>query len=196
MDRFQHTRQPDWEWWSELWPDPKTVLTQLGIEADEALADIGSGNGYFTLPAAKLVAPASVYAVDIDADLLAELREDAEQAGRSNIQCITGDARELESLLPEPVDVVLIANTFHGVEEPATFAQQAYQSLTSDGRLIIVNWHDQPKEETPVAGTPRGPPTELRMTPEQTEEQLSTTPFTTTQLVDLPPYHYALLCER
>lgn len=180
MDRFRNTRQPDWEWWSELWPDPQRILEKLGIEADASLADIGSGNGYFTFPAAEIVAPASVYAVDIDADLLAELREDAEQAGRSNIQCITGDARELESLLPEPVDIVLIANTFHGVEEPATFAQQASQSLTPDGRLIIVNWHDCPKEETPVAGTPRGPPTELRMTPEQTEEQLSPTPFTTT----------------
>lgn len=193
MDRFRNTRQPDWEWWGELWPNPQRVLQKLGIEADEALADIGSGNGYFTLPAAELVVPAPVYAVDIDTELLAELSENAEQAGLSNIQCIDGDARELESLLPELVDVVLIANTFHGVEEPAMFAQQAYQSLTLDGRLIVVNWHNRPKEETPVAGKPRGPPTELRLPPEQTENQLSPAPFTTTRLVDLPPYHYAHL---
>lgn len=196
MDRFQNTRQPEWDWWSELWPHPIQVLEQLGIEADDSLADIGSGNGYFTLPAAEVVAPASVYAVDIDTDLLAELSETAAEASHSNIQCIAGDARELDSLLPNPVDVVLIANTFHGVEEPATFAQQAYQSLTSDGRLIIVNWHDRPKEETPVAGTPRGPPTELRLPPEQTADQLSVAPFTTTRLIDLPPHHYAFICER
>lgn len=196
MDRFRNTQQPDWDWWSELWPDPQRVLDTLGIAADESLADIGSGNGYFTLPAAEVVTPAPVYAVDIDAELLAELSETAEQAGLSNIQCIDGDARELESLLPELVDVVLIANTFHGVEEPATFAQQAYQSLTPDGRLVLVNWHNRPKEETPVAGTPRGPPTDLRLTPEQTETHLSTAPFTTTHLIDLPPYHYALICER
>lgn len=196
MDRFQNTRQPDWDWWSELWPTPETVLTQLGLEADEALADIGSGNGYFTLPAAELVAPAPVYAIDINANLLAELSETAADVGLSNIQCIEGDARVLESLLPESVEIVLITNTFHGIEEPATFATQAYQSLTPDGYLIIVNWHDRPKEETPVAGRPRGPPTELRVTPERTTEQVSAAPFTTTRLVDLPPHHYALICER
>lgn len=43
MDRLRNTRQPDWEWWSELWPNPESVLKKLGIEADEALVDIGSG---------------------------------------------------------------------------------------------------------------------------------------------------------
>lgn len=195
MDRFQNTRQPDWDWWSKLWPHPRQILEQLGIEADDSLADIGSGNGYFTLPAAEVVAPAPVYAVDIDADLLAELSETAAEGGHSNIQCITGDVRELDSLLPEPVDVVLIANTFHGIEEPAMFAQQAYQALTADGRLIIVNWHDRPKDETPIAGKPRGPPTDLRLSPEQTAGQISATPFTSTRLVDLSPHHYALICE-
>lgn len=196
MDRFQHTRQPDWEWWSELWPHPKQVLDTLGLHVNESLADIGAGDGYFTLPAAELVAPAATYAVDIDADLLATLTETAEETGLSNIQCIEGDARELTSLLPEPVAVILIANTFHGVEEPATFIQQAYQSLTPGGRLIIVNWHDRPKHETSVAGEPRGPPKALRMTPEQTKAQSATASFTNTQLIELPPYHYALTCER
>lgn len=196
MDRFQNTRQPDWDWWGELWPHPKRVLKKLGIQTDESLADIGSGNGYFTLPAAGFVDPASVYAVDIDADLLEELNENAEEAGLANIQCIEGDARELESLLPEPVDVVLIANTFHGVEEPATFAKQAYQSLRPDGRLVIVNWHDRPKEETPIAGEPRGPPEDLRLTPEETTQHIPTALFTNTRLVELPPHHYVLICER
>lgn len=196
MDHFQNTRQPDWDWWGELWPQPKQVLADLGIEPGESLADIGSGNGYFTLSAAELVAPAPVYAVDIDADLLEDLRENAEEAGLSNIERILGDARELESLLPESVDVVLIANTFHGVEEPTTFAKQAYQSLTSDGRLIVVNWHDRPKEETPVAGEPRGPPEGLRLTPEQTKESLATAPFSELRIVGLPPHHYAVIGER
>lgn len=96
MDRFRNTRQPDREWWSELWPDPQWMLKTLEIAADEAVADIGSGNGYFTLPAAEIVAPAPVYAVDIDIELLEELSETANEMGLSNIQCIDGDARALD----------------------------------------------------------------------------------------------------
>lgn len=196
MDRFQNTRQPDWDWWGELWSEPKQVLSKLGIETNQSLADIGSGNGYFTLPVAELVDPASVYAVDIDTDLLNELSENAAEAGLSNIICLEGDARELPSVLPERVDIALIANTFHGVEEPTVFVEQAYQSLISGGRLIIVNWHDRPKEETPIAGEPRGPPQELRLTPTETRERLSSVPFINTSVVELPLHHYALVCER
>ncbi|RJT04742.1 class I SAM-dependent methyltransferase [Halococcus sp. IIIV-5B] len=196
MDRFQNTRQPNWDWWGELWSEPKQILSTLGISTDQSVADVGSGNGYFTLPLAELVQPAPVYAIDIDSDLLDELRRKAEQTGLSNIRCFEGDARELSSLLAEPVDTILIANTFHGVEEPTVFAEQAYQSLTPDGRLIILNWHDRPKEETPIAGQPRGPPQELRLPPTETERSISSVPFTRTNIVELPPYHYALICER
>ena len=196
MDRFQNTRQPDWEWWGELWSEPKQILKKVNIGVNQSVADVGSGNGYFTLPLAELVRPAPVYAVDIDGGLLEELDENAEKAGLSNIACLEGDARELVSYLPESVDVVLIANTFHGVEGPAVFAEQVYQSLTPDGRLIILNWHDRPKEETPIAGEPRGPPQELRLTPEETRDCISSVPFSNTKVVELPPYHYALICKR
>jgi ubiquinone/menaquinone biosynthesis C-methylase UbiE len=196
MDRFQNTRQPDWGWWGELWSEPKRVLNKVNVDGNQTVADIGSGNGYFTLPLAELVHPAPVYAVDIDGDLLEELSEKAEKAGLSNITCLEGDARELPSLLPESVDVALIANTFHGIEEPAAFAEQVYQSLTSDGRLIILNWHDRSKEDTPIAGKPRGPPQALRLSPEETQECISSASLTTTSIVELPPYHYAVICER
>ena len=196
MDRFQNTRQPDWEWWGELWSEPKQILKKVSIGANQSVADVGSGNGYFTLPLAEFVHPAPVYAVDIDVDLLKELGGKAEKAGLSNITCLEGDARELASVLPESVDVVFIANTFHDIEEPAAFTEQVYRSLTPDGRLIILNWHNHSKEETPIAGKPRGPPQELRVTPEETQECISSAPLTTRSIVELPPYHYALICER
>lgn len=196
MDRFQNTRQPDWDWWGELWSEPNRILKELSIGANQSVADVGSGNGYFTLPLAELVHPAPVYAIDIDVGLLEELDEKVEKTDISNITCLEGDARELASLLPESVDVVLIANTFHGIEEPAAFAEQVYRSLTSDGRLIIINWYDRSKEETSIAGKPRGPPQELRLSPEETQECISSVPFTSTNIVELPPYHYALICGR
>ena len=88
MSRFQNTRQPDWDWWEELWSNPKDTLRTLGLSSGQSVADIGSGNGYFTVPAAELVDGAPVYAIDVDEELLAELSATAETQGLANINDI------------------------------------------------------------------------------------------------------------
>ena len=192
-DRFQNTRQPDRVWWSQLWPDPERTLEDLGIEPGMSLADVGCGDGHFTLAAARLVDEASVYAIDIDETLLEAVATAATTDGLTNVETVSGDARQLVDLLPEPVDCVLIANTFHGVEEQVELVEQSYRTLRPDGQFIIVNWHDLPREETTVAGTERGPPEALRMSPANTREVLVSASFDYIEAIDLPPYHYALV---
>lgn len=198
MDRFRNTRQPDWDWWGRLWPAPGETLRNVGVESGDTLAEIGSGNGYFALPAARITAPGTVYAVDVDASLLAELSHLADQQAIENIETLKGDARRLSRLLPEAVDVVLVANTLHGIDETTPFVRQVFESLRPDGRFIVVNWKDVPKGTTRITGEPRGPPTELRMSPEETERSVldAGAAITLERTVELPPYHYALVFER
>lgn len=197
MDRFQNTRQPDWDWWGRLWPAPGETLRKAGIKSGDTVAEIGSGNGYFALPAAQIVAPEIVYAVDIDTSLLEELSHLADQQATENIRTIRGDARTLSEQLPESVDVVLVANTFHGIDATTSFVQQVVASLRPNGRFIVINWKDVPKETTRIGGEPRGPPTELRLSPEGTEQSVvDETAVTLEQTIELPPYHYALVFER
>lgn len=196
MDRFQNTRQPDWDWWGKLWPTPGETLRQLGLSTGDTLVEIGSGNGYFTLPAARVVNPALVYALDLDAGLLEELAHLADQQEIENIFPVHGDARSLADHLPDPVDVGLIANTFHGIENPVRFVEEVVTVLTEDGRFIIVNWRDLSRKTTTVTGEPRGPPTNLRLSPNETREIVEkATDVTLAQRIEIPPYHYALIFE-
>ncbi|TKB88288.1 MAG: methyltransferase, partial [Mesorhizobium sp.] len=41
-----------------------------------------------------------------------------------------------------------------------------------------------------VLGEPRGPKTELRLSPEQTTAAVEACGFKLAELVDIPPYHY------
>lgn len=197
MERFQNTGQPDWDWWGRLWPAPGESLREVGIRAGETIAEVGSGNGYFALPAARIAAPGTVYALDIDESLLMELSRLAERQAIGNITTLAGDARTLSQHLPERVDTVLIANSFHGIDEPDAFVQQAFESLRQGGRFIVVNWRDTPREATRIDGEPRGPPTSLRLAPEETERiVLDAAEFVLGETIDLPPYHYAMVFER
>ena len=198
MDRFRNTGQPDWDWWGRVWPTPGATLRTLGVASGDAVAEIGSGNGYFALPAARITDPGTVYAVDVDADLLAELDDLAVGQGIENIRPVEGDARDLATLLPERVDVALLLNAFHGVPEPEAFAAAVAEALAPNGRFVVVNWRDRPREETRIAGEPRGPPTDLRVSPAETREVVEGAggDLRLAREVDLPPFHYGLVFER
>ncbi|MFW6000094.1 MAG: class I SAM-dependent methyltransferase [Halorubrum sp.] len=197
MERFQNTGQPDWDWWGKLWPTPGATLRDLGLGAGQSVAEVGCGSGYFALPAARIVEPAPVYAVDLDEALLDELESLAERQAIENVVPVHGDARDPGELLPEPVDALVVANTFHGVEGRAAFVERAFEAVEPGGTLIVVNWNVRPREATTVGDEPRGPPTELRMTPEETEAVVTgSAAFELDRRVDLPPYHYALVFRR
>lgn len=197
MGRFENTGQPDWDWWGKLWPTPGATLRRLGVESGQSAAEIGCGSGYFALPTARIADPEPVYALDLDETLLDELHRIADQQDIKNVVPIHGDARNLASVLPRSVDTLVVANTFHGVDDRHGFIEQAFDVIAPGGSLIIVNWHDQSRETTTVADEPRGPPTQVRMTPQQTEETVrSAEAFTLDEQIDLPPYHYALVFDR
>lgn len=197
MDTFQNTGQPDWDWWGTLWPTPGETLRRLGVEHGDTLAEVGSGNGYFALPAARIIEPAPVYALDVDESLLADLEQVADQQEIENVVPIHGDARNLAENLPSDVDTVLLANTFHGIDDREEFVQKVFEALEPGGRFLVVNWHDQPREETTVLDAPRGPPTALRVSPAETRAIVAAAAdFEEGRHVPLPPYHYGLCFQR
>ena len=199
---FENTGQPDWEWWANLWPEPKSLLREIGIEEGTRVADVCCGDGYFTLAAAELVGDEPVYAIDLDAGLLERLERRADERGVRAIETIRGDARHLPELLPHEVDLVLLANVLHGVPDPVSLAEAVREVLASGGRFVVVNWHDRPREETTVPRgdgdpEPRGPPTELRLSPDETEETVGEAGFELESVADIPPYgyHYVAVFE-
>ncbi|VTT88360.1 SAM-dependent methyltransferase [Halorubrum sp. DM2] len=198
MERFRNTGQPDWDWWGRVWPTPGETLRDLGVEPGNRVAEIGSGNGYFALPAARIADPGPVYAVDVDGDLLAELDALADAQGIENLRTVEGDARDLPGLLPESVDVALLLNAFHGIPEPQAVVAGIAETVDDGGRFVVVNWRDRPREETVIGGEPRGPPTDRRLSPVATREAVEAAgpDLTLVREVDLPPFHYALVFER
>ena len=50
-----------WHFYDETerrtWQNPEEILTAIGLKAGQTLIDIGCGEGFFTLPAARIVGP-------------------------------------------------------------------------------------------------------------------------------------------
>jgi SAM-dependent methyltransferase len=191
---FKGTEMPTAGWWEALWPDPAMVLNQVGIQAGMTVIDLCCGDGWFTLQIAKIVS--HVVAVDIDRKLLGLAKLRVAESGFTNCDFVEGNAYDIAELVPQPVDFVFLANAFHGVPERPRLARAVANALESGGRFAIVNWHALPREETTILGEPRGPLTELRISPETTVAAVEPAGFRLDRIVALPPYHYGAIFEK
>jgi ubiquinone/menaquinone biosynthesis C-methylase UbiE len=191
---FEGTEMPDGGWWEALWPDPAQVLAIAGLEPGMTVVDLCAGDGWFTLPLARVAR--RVIAVDIDAKLLNLARLRLDQSALTNCEFQQADAYELVKVVPEPADFVFLANAFHGVPEPTRLSLAVASVLSPGGRFAIVNWHARPREDTTISGQPRGPKTELRMAPEAAIAAVEPSGLKFVRLAQIPPYHYAALFEK
>ena len=94
------------------------VTELLGIGPGKSVADIGAGSGWFTVRAARKVAPTGiVYAVDINPDVIQYVDERAKKEKLTNVKTVLGMAGD-PRLPPESVDAVLLLKTYHEVAQP------------------------------------------------------------------------------
>jgi ubiquinone/menaquinone biosynthesis C-methylase UbiE len=191
---FEATEMPSAQWWEALWPDPAAVLNAVGLICGTEAIDLCAGDGWFTLHIAK--AARHVVAIDIDRAMLEAARHRLCQNGIANCDFVVGDAYDVNKLAPRPADFVFLANAFHGVPDRPRLARAVREALKLDGRFVIVNWHQRAREETSVLGDPRGPKTELRLSPNQTIEVVEKSGLVLARIVELPPYHYGAVFNR
>ena len=190
---FEGTGMPDPGWWEALWPDPAGVLESAGLNPGMSVVDLCSGDGWFTLKIARVAR--WVTSIDIDAKLLDTARIRLSENAATNCDFIVGDAYDLATLVPSKVDFVFLGNAFHGVPDRIRLARSVRDALAPGGQFAIVNWHALPRESTTILGEPRGPATELRLTPQRTIEPVEAAGLKLQRVVEIPPYHYAAIFQ-
>lgn len=126
--------------------DCTTMLRQLEIAPGQAVADLGCGNGFYTLELARMVGPkGKVYAVDIQPQMLVLLMQRAEKAGLDNIVPVLGSV--VDPGLPEgSIDLVLLVDTYHEFSHPEQMLRQIRGSLKPDGRVALAEFRAEDPE--------------------------------------------------
>ena len=73
--------------------------------------------------------------------MLERARHEIELAGVRSVQLVEGGAFDLPALVPEKVDYVLLANTFHDVSEQTALSELVHAALKDGGLFGIINWY-------------------------------------------------------
>lgn len=120
----------------DAWQRPELVIELLAITPGATVADLGAGDGYFVPHLAAAVGEAgSVYAVEVDDELVGALRE--EFAGRPNVRVVRG-ALEDPGLPDGAIDLVLVVNVYHHIDDQIAYFRRLRTDLAPAGRVVMV----------------------------------------------------------
>src|SRR6516165_3806919 len=168
----------------DAWQKPDDVLDALQLAPTARVADIGAGTGYFSARIAKRVPDGKVFAVDIEPDMVRYLGERAHREHLHILQPLLASANSPN--LPEPVDVVLIVDTYHHIDDRVAYFSRLKPSLRPGGRLAIVDFK---------MDAPEGPPPERRIPAEKVKDEVEQAGYALVARHDFLPRQYFLVFQ-
>lgn len=161
---------------------PDKVLAWLGDLKGKKIMDLGAGTGYFSVKMADK--GAEVIAADVDVDFQEYLKERIIKNGLKNIELrkIPYDDPELKK---EEVDIVLVVDTYHHIEERVNYFKKVKAGTKPNGELVIIDFY---KAETPF-----GPPVNHKISMDEVISELKKAGYTHFEVeVNLLPYQYLI----
>jgi ubiquinone/menaquinone biosynthesis C-methylase UbiE len=129
------------------WRLPRVnILQEVGIKPGSHILDYGCGSGSYTIPAAQLVGESGkVYALDIHPLAVQRVQSVAAKKGLTNIETVLSDCAT--GLPDNSLDVVLLYDTFHDLDEPDKVLSELHRVLKPDGVLSFNDHHMKDENE-------------------------------------------------
>lgn len=170
---------------------PDELWYSVGLRADQTVVHLGSGAGFYLIPAAKIVGHnGKAIGFDILPDMLAETES---RARREQVEDIVSTHRtnlenpESTELPDAETDWVLVANILHQ-SNPDPILVEAQRILAEDGRVLVVEWDTN--------ASPFGPPVNERRPKGEVIESAKKAGLVVEKEFRPSPYHYGILLTK
>jgi ubiquinone/menaquinone biosynthesis C-methylase UbiE len=127
------------------------VARLLALHAGATVADIGAGDGKFTVAlAGRLGHGVRVTATELGRPAILTLWKGVQRGGAGNVSVVEGTATDT-NLPAESCDAIIVRRTYHHFMQPAEMAASLFRTLRPGGQLIVI---EQPFVRLPtVAGS-------------------------------------------
>ncbi|MFN4038560.1 MAG: class I SAM-dependent methyltransferase [Erythrobacter sp.] len=118
--------------------EAQIVMDLAQIRGGMTVADIGAGEGYYTVRLADRVgADGRVLAQDINRDALERLGRRVERERLENISIKLGE-EDNPQLPVDSFDRIFMVHMYHEVAEPYAFLWRMWPALTAGGEIVVV----------------------------------------------------------
>lgn len=139
-------------WMRETDDERTRLVSLLGVRTGSHVADVGAGDGGFSLPLAEVVGPEGrVYLTEIDESQLNRMRRAVERDALGNVEVIAVESDD-SKLPPGCCDAIYLRNVYHHLTDPTPTVATLFRALKPGGRLAVIDFEPSGRA---VAGVPR-----------------------------------------
>jgi cyclopropane fatty-acyl-phospholipid synthase-like methyltransferase len=166
----------------DKWQKPDEVIKALDIGENDKIADIGAGTGYFSLRIAKQYPKVTVYAADVEPDMIEYLKKQTQTRSLPNHVPVAIPTNKAE--FPAAVNLAIVVDTYHHIDDRAAYFGALKKQLVPNGRVAIIDF---------TAESPEGPPAKHRITAAEVQAEMRDAGYTFVENKQLLPYQYFLI---
>ena len=121
---------------------PDAVVDNMNLAADDVVADIGAGSGYFSFRIARKVPNGKVLAVDIQPEMLALIENTKASEGLDNVEGILGQIDD-PNLPTDSIDAAIMVDAYHEFSHPFEMINGIYNALRPGGRIFLLEYRGE-----------------------------------------------------
>jgi ubiquinone/menaquinone biosynthesis C-methylase UbiE len=116
----------------------RRVIETLSLRPGQTAAEVGCGDGFYSLPLARFLGPSGkLYAEDISDDELAKLKQNLSAQSLTNVEVLKGAADD-PRLPAGRMDAVLIVNAYHEMTEHQAMLRHVNEALKQGGTFVLM----------------------------------------------------------
>ncbi len=166
------------------WQDPEEILSRTGLGPGDTMIDIGCGEGYFAIPAARITGSRGrVIGIDINGNAVSVMLGKAGKEGLSNVEGIIGKGEET-LVCNRCADLIFFGIDLHDFSDPRKVLRNARLMIKAGGTLCNLDWKKRP--------TPYGPPVSIRFDEETAASLIRDAGFSIRRIEEIPPWFYLI----
>ncbi len=164
---------------------PSKAIDALELKPGMVVADIGAGSRDYTSRMSGRVGPAGrVYATDIQPGMIELLNRRVAREGLGNVTTVLG-AMDDPKLPPASVDLAIMVDVYHELQQPQLFLQRLKAAFKPGGRLVLLEFR---KEDPSV------PILEVhKMSVAQVKAELEAEGFVLDRVIDVLPWQHIIV---
>jgi len=116
------------------------VLEEIGIPSGSVVLDYGCGSGSYIVPLLSIIGETGkIYALDVHPLSIQTVKDICAQGGLKNVETILSDCQT--GLPDQSVDVILLYDIYHDLENAGDILQELNRVLKPEGMLSFSDHH-------------------------------------------------------
>jgi ubiquinone/menaquinone biosynthesis C-methylase UbiE len=160
------------------------LIANLDIKPTDNIADIGAGSGYHVFKMAPRAKNGTIYAVDIQQEMLDAMQTSSDFKKFKNIKTILGT--ELTVNLPKnTIDKVLMVDVYHEFSFPYEMLLSVKEALKKEGKIYLIEYRGE-DDSVPIK-------TVHKMTESQAVKELKSAGFKLEKNINNLPWQHCMV---